>query len=251
MILICPTHHRIIDTQPDIYTVDTLLEMKAAHEVRIRDNQQMSMLLHELNAEGYASKCNGLRISSAWRFGSTLVVACSLGSDPVRVKAGRWRGSGLQFRHDDPDFGSEELFFSSEGEPDVEYWVEGYILNIVKYTYDPISNGFVPFSQHYFDCSKHPASRSVKILMNPHSISSTLITELVHHIEHQKDSGIDFDEKIIYELRNAGLSDPKKVIDELKRLKQNRCFDGCVAEAVRDVICELELVLSIKLPTSS
>lgn len=37
IILLCPTHHRIIDTDENTYTVETLTEMKMVHERKIYD----------------------------------------------------------------------------------------------------------------------------------------------------------------------------------------------------------------------
>ena len=36
LILLCPTHHKIVDDNPEEYPVETLIKMKAAHEARVR-----------------------------------------------------------------------------------------------------------------------------------------------------------------------------------------------------------------------
>jgi hypothetical protein len=37
LMLLCPTHHRIVDAQPGVYSVSALTAMKAAHEAAVRD----------------------------------------------------------------------------------------------------------------------------------------------------------------------------------------------------------------------
>jgi hypothetical protein len=44
LILLCPIHHKIIDDQPDIYTVEELQSIKVAHEQRIRESLAQTSL---------------------------------------------------------------------------------------------------------------------------------------------------------------------------------------------------------------
>lgn len=53
LILLCKVHHKLIDDQPDIYTVERLREMKAAHEEWVLETLRGS--LHELERQVAAS----------------------------------------------------------------------------------------------------------------------------------------------------------------------------------------------------
>ncbi len=53
IILLCPTHHREIDAQPNSYPVDKLLKIKAAHEILIKEaikTQVMNITFAELSS---------------------------------------------------------------------------------------------------------------------------------------------------------------------------------------------------------
>ncbi|MHA1408106.1 MAG: HNH endonuclease [Candidatus Heimdallarchaeaceae archaeon] len=43
LILLCPTHHEIIDKQPDVYTVEKILKMKMDHERWVEESVRKSM----------------------------------------------------------------------------------------------------------------------------------------------------------------------------------------------------------------
>ncbi|MEE8389767.1 MAG: HNH endonuclease, partial [Anaerolineae bacterium] len=47
-ILLCPTHHTEIDADPETWTVERLLEMKAKHEKQIITNRQHPKLMDDL-----------------------------------------------------------------------------------------------------------------------------------------------------------------------------------------------------------
>jgi len=42
LILLCPTHHRLIDAQPEIYTKEWLQKIKLGHEIEIKENGKES-----------------------------------------------------------------------------------------------------------------------------------------------------------------------------------------------------------------
>src|SRR6266850_1091012 len=42
LLLLCPTHHRIIDEQPAVFTMQTLNAFKVAHEARVRESSLSS-----------------------------------------------------------------------------------------------------------------------------------------------------------------------------------------------------------------
>lgn len=48
-ILLCPTHHTEIDSDPETWTVERLKQMKADHEQQVSRNRQFPMLMNELS----------------------------------------------------------------------------------------------------------------------------------------------------------------------------------------------------------
>ena len=88
IILFCPTHHNIVDSAPDIYTKQCIIDMKSAHEQRVRFNQLSDRCLLKVAATvpraiGQAVNC--------WQIGGSIVVIYSYGSPPVRLDHDHWR----------------------------------------------------------------------------------------------------------------------------------------------------------------
>lgn len=49
LVLLCPTHHKVVDSQPNTYGVTELKAMKAEHEERIRSNAERMRRVSEPN----------------------------------------------------------------------------------------------------------------------------------------------------------------------------------------------------------
>jgi hypothetical protein len=246
VILLCPTHHRIVDEQPQVFTVTALRDMKASHEQRVRESQRAFDALNELKTAGYENMCSGLHVANAWRFGPSLLVACSFGSNPILLPNGRWQGAGIIFKHI-LDSRSETLLMSSEAEPDLQYWAKNQVLYIVQNTYEPGSRSFVPFVEHRFDLGSYPAMRSQHLLLGefPGSVE-TLPTILEHLKRSDYDPNVDY-ESLLYQLRNIGLSEPAHVLNQIFELRSMKWYDGAAAEAATSVANELKIVKNIKL----
>jgi HNH endonuclease len=54
LILLCSTHHTLIDKQPNTYTIENLQDMKAAHEKWVRESLQGFDLMKQRDDERYA-----------------------------------------------------------------------------------------------------------------------------------------------------------------------------------------------------
>lgn len=244
LILLCPTHHSIVDAQPQIYTVESLLDMKRAHEMRIRALTRADECIQKFALAGYDHICSGLRPVNAWRLGPSLVVACSFGSDPVIIGEGRWLGSGLQFQHIYDGKGSETLVTSSEAEFDIEYWMAGESLCVIQQTYEPESQCIVPLLQRTFDLRIYPASTSTKIVLEPPEGSLYALPEVLEILRSRRLSPYENIEVSLFRLRNAGLKDPDQAIRGLASLRGLWWYDGAGAETAESVMRELELVKS-------
>ncbi len=250
VILLCPTHHRIIDSQPDVFTVTALRDMKASHERRVRDSQRAFDTLNELKTSGYENVCSGDRVANAWRFGPSLLVACSFGSDPILLKDGRWQCGGIVFRHIQ-DSRSETLLTSSEAEPDVQYWTEDQVLYVVQDTYEPESKSLVPFIENRFDLCSYPAMRSQYLLLSEFPGSIAEFPKIIERLmKSEYDPSVDY-ESLLYRLRNIGLSEPEYVLKQISALRSMKWYDGAAAETATSVVKELEIVRSIKLSGSN
>jgi hypothetical protein len=243
IMLLCPTHHRLIDSQPEVYTVPVLKAMKAQHEATVRAWQRAKNQLETAGVTGYEAICGSLRTVGAWRFRQSVLVACSFGSDPVFTETGRWRGSGLNFRHVHDCLGAENIFFSSEAEPDIEYAPTEFGFIIIQSSYAPDSDTIVPFIRHEFDFSEYPATVMVELLVSPSNRQDRDIGALVDELtKTNREAGSDQVEILLFRLRNAGLSDPDAAIQAIRSFEGIWWFDGANAEAGHSIIRELELV---------
>jgi hypothetical protein len=80
LILLCPTHHTVVDAQPTVFTAPALREMKVSHERAVRERGQFfggGVLQAVVNVQ-----CTGSTLN-VWKFGRSAVVVCSYGSPPV------------------------------------------------------------------------------------------------------------------------------------------------------------------------
>jgi hypothetical protein len=244
-ILMCPAHHRVVDAQPDVYSVKVLRAMKLQHEGLIRERLRSQAQVASVVAAGYASLCGGFRTTGAWRVGPSLVLACSYGSEPTLSVGGHWVGSGLEFHHKH-DQGSEVMFGSSEAEPDIEYWVDGSALSIVQSTYDPRSNNLAPFVEHTFILGCLPALHSVRLLLSELPASDRDLSRTVQVLKGLPRNRAADAELLLYPIRNVGLSDPDSALSAINGLHNEWWFDGANAEAAKSISRELEILKQFK-----
>src|SRR6266481_6229545 len=164
-ILLCPTHHRIVDEQPDAYPAVALRAMKRQHEDRVRFRLHPGSTGVEIPVEPFRGVFGQFEPIIAWRLRSTTIVVYSFGSPPVRRQNGHLVGSGLQLVEAGSSGTLRSLLMSSEGDPDIEFWVEDDSVHVIQQTYDPDSGGFVPLTEHVFDGSRSPVRRSMSLLL--------------------------------------------------------------------------------------
>jgi len=245
VVLFCPTHHRIVDEQPAVFTVSVLKDMKNLHEMRVRESQRSFDLLGQLKASGADELCSGQRIVFAWRFDPSLIIVCSFGSDPQLLENGRWQGSGLAFKHI-RDGRSEMLLVSSEAEPDIQYWTEGQVLCVVQHTYESGAKSLVPFVKRMFDINSYPATRSQNLLLREFPELNKELSKIMDQLRSSEYNPELSYEVLIYQLRNIGLSDPDNMKRQISALRSMKWCDGAVAEAVAAVEEELDIIHEIK-----
>lgn len=242
IILLCPTHHSIVDAQPDIYTDKVLHAMKYQHETAVRERQRSLTQLSALGARAYDSACGGRPAVGAWRSGASLVIACSYGSSPVLSNNGHWRGSGLAFQHIHDQLGRETIFDSSEAEPDIEYWLENSTFTIIQTTYEPQSRSIAPFVGHSFDLGNLPASHRIRLLLPTSLAAKENLSTIVQSLKCVTREGSLHIEEALYRIRNIGLISPDTALSAIDSLRGQWWFDGGNAEVAQSISHELQLV---------
>ena len=147
IVLLCPTHHTVVDKARGVFTKQALIAMKRAHEFRMRTNVRHTELLPAVTAVLHESA--GSRLVDCWQVESSIVVIDSYGSPPVRQHDDRWRAAGIRIgqAHIKTPQVMHWLFDSSEAKPDVEYWSSESKLYLVQETflYDDGRWRFAPF----------------------------------------------------------------------------------------------------------
>jgi hypothetical protein len=246
-LLLCPTHHRVIDERPDIYTIDALRAIKQDHESRVRSQLASHSQSQILIAAGYSSACAGNRAVNAWRVGPSTVIVCSFGSDPTPEAEDHWRGAGLEFRCIHDTLGAEQLYLTSEANFDVQYWLHEKALYIVQHTYDPTVQDIVPFIEHRFDVQCIPTEVSRRVLLHTQLDAAPTIDQLVLRINTAPGELYTRDHEIaLYELRNAGLAAPTAVLEKLREFQEKPWCDGALAEEVASIEQELRLIQQMR-----
>ena len=236
IILLCPTHHNIVDSAPDIYTKQCMIDMKSAHEQRVRFNQLSDGYLLEVaatvpNAIGKAVNC--------WQMGGSI----------VRLDHDHWRAAGVRIGQIDLHATEDVhwLFDSSEAEPDIEYWPSGSKFYVIQETFLYDEKRFAPFVKHEFDLTKMPASSQVELLLDADPSLVVKIPDIVKEIG-SIDRG-DYSDRLdvlLFQMWRAGLSDPIRVCEEFLRFKGAWWCSGANSEGVTSMSRELALVQRAK-----
>lgn len=228
-ILLCPTHHRFVDSESTLFPADALRGMKADHERRMREAQFRGQ-------EGPL----GLGVRLYGDYPTTNVHI--YGPPATRTRGGRWIGSGLHFIQSAASGQTVELFNSSEFDPDVEFWMSAGVLHIVQSTYLYDDGEFVPILKHEFDTRQFPAThRTVQLLLPPPGFKASL-RDIVTELQglHSPDSH-ERTTELLGTLFKIGLTKPEAVIEVFPRIA-DVCFPGGEASLGRLMQRELEQI---------
>ena len=244
IILLCPNHHKIVDSSPEIYTKQCVIDMKSAHEWRVAANRRSDERLRSAGITVCGVSGQAVHV---WHVGDSIIVIDSYGSPPIRLDHDHWRAAGVSIGQLHATENVHWLFNSSEAEPDIEYWLSASNFYVVQEVYLYDENRFAPFVKHEFDLTKVPALSQVELLLNVDSSLVAGIPVLVKEIW-----SIDCEDYsgrlcvLLFRLWRAGLSDPDRVCEEFRRFKAAKWCDGEMAGLVMSMIRELGLVQRAK-----
>lgn len=242
LILVCPTHHRLIDDQPQNFSVGMLEEIKRSHEDSIakdREKQNPSSNLHP--AEDYKG-FSGLPIFQSWEFTDTIFVVSQLGEDPTPTGSQSWRGKGLVFEV----IRSGKVIYSgmySEADSDVLFSVDRSLVTITEQIFDFKANRDTPFIQRIIDVgSTELLVRSIR-LYTPQDMTKRSTDEILASYEEWLENGVD-PETAVINLRDFGFANPSEVCEVIEGLFERRLVDGAVAESASMVANEISAYLN-------
>lgn len=239
LLLLCPTHHRIIDEQTLTWSVEALRQIKESHERRIRERYEAEKVARQISCLEVGDVCVGLSPVQAWRVGDNLLVVCTFGGDPVQVTTNRWRGCGLTFQIFSPVFGSRNLATYTEADPDIEFSVEGVLLRLVELTFDIDTGQFSPFIERQYDLASSSTKCRVLRLKPEPTVPKHTAKEIVDSYHSDRAAGAD-PENLILRLRDEGLGNPEAVMAAINQLRIDGYLDGVLAEAATMVCNEIE-----------
>lgn len=242
-ILLCPTHHRVIDEQPALYSAAALRAMRRNHEEQVRAGLDGRPLPIEMPAADYRGIGFGEPFV-AWKLSGSTIVVYSFGSPPVRLASGHLIGSGFQFLEYLASSPPRMLLVCTEGQPDVEFWIKNDAVHVIQQTFDPDSHGFVRLAEHHFDCSGSPVRHSISLLLSPPTGPASDLEALASEFRQLSIRNSGQGEILLYRLRNAGIRDPRRALEILSEMKSKVWYDGATAESGLDVERDLRLVLT-------
>lgn len=242
LVLVCPTHHRLIDDQPQNFGIGMLEEIKRFHEESIakdREKQSPSSNLHP--AEDY-SGFSGLPIFQSWEFSDTIFVVSQFGEDPIPTGSQSWRGNGLVFEV----IRAGKVIYSgmySEADPDVLFSVDKSLITITDQIFDFKAKRDTPFIQRVIDVGSTELSvRSIR-LYTPQDMTKRSVGEIFASYEEWLANGVD-PESAVINLRDFGFANPAEVCTVIERLFEQRQLDGAVAECASMVTDEISAYLN-------
>ncbi len=239
LLLLCPTHHRVVDAQPDIFSVKALRFIKETHEREIRKTHRVDLHLPPgLTSDITSDITIEHEVLGVWRVGDSALSVSLMGSEPSMVAENTWIGAGLIFRATDPSIGVVEIGAYSEADPDVCFSVEGSILTITEYIIEPMGLELVPFLKKTYDLTRLDQGVKSTRLFTPEFMDSISAEQAIQMYNEELSHGTDR-EMAIFSLRRVGWTNVDSVISALELLRQTKHFDGAVAECATAVINEL------------
>jgi hypothetical protein len=241
LILVCPTHHRLIDDQPQNFGIEMLAQIKRSHEDSIakdREKQRPSSNLHP--AEHYRG-FSDLPIFQSWEFIDTIFVVSQFGEEPIPTGNQSWRGNGLVFEV----IRAGKVIYSgmySEADPDVLFSVDKSLITITEQIFDFKANRDTPFIQRVIDIGGTELSvRSIR-LYTPQDMTKRSAGEILASYEEWLANGVD-PETAVINIRDFGFANPAEVCSVIKGLFEQRRVDGAVAECASMVANEISAYL--------
>lgn len=246
LILLCPTHHTLIDEQPAKYTVDVLHQMKKVHESWVDHNLGVldrAQEVHYVPDPSYERFCDH-RLIHIWKYPKAHVFCCSYGSNPVEILSGIWKASGIEFyRFPRANLNKipEYITNISEAEPDVEYRCDSEALEITNYTYDPRIAGFTPFMTMLFEHDRPIESKLLTLRLIPETEPIEVVLEYL--IQSRGSANLEAIEENLYRLRNIGVSIPRQALKLTSTLWGSWWCDGSVAETLQTIEEQFRLVI--------
>ncbi|NBD95198.1 MAG: hypothetical protein GVY11_01820 [Gammaproteobacteria bacterium] len=238
LVLLYPTHHRLVDEQPNLYSVQAIREIKEAHERRVRQRAESEAVVRSLGEEEATGMCEGLRTFGAWRIGETLLVVCLMGSDPIRVSSNAWRGAGVILKTLNVRTGIKVLGEYSEADPDITFSFENDVLRVVEWSFDVDNGCFVPFVEHRHSLRRPDVPSTTVRLAKQEGEGDFTAADILEEYRRVVASGED-PEAVVLRFRKTGLANPTAVIEALTTLREEGNFDGALAEAASMVVSEL------------
>lgn len=242
LILVCPTHHRLIDDQPQIFDIGMLEEIKRSHEdsiAKARERKSPSSNLHP--AEDYRG-FSGLPIFQSWEFTDTIFVVSQFGEDPIPTGSQSWRGNGLVFEV----IRAGKVIYSgmySEADSDVLFSVDKSLITITEQIFDFNANRDTPFIQRVIDIGSAELSvRSIR-LYTPQDMTKRSAGEILASYEKWLENGVH-PEIAVINLRDFGFANPAEVCAVIEGLFAQRQVDGAVAECASMVVDEISAYLN-------
>jgi hypothetical protein len=246
LILLCPTHHTLVDVQPTKYTVQVLHQMKKAHESWVDHNlggRNRAEEFHYIPDPVYERFCHN-RLIHLWKYPKAHVFCCSYGSNSVEILSGIWKGSGIEFYRFPGaklEKSPEHILNISEAEPEVEYRCDAEALEVTSYTYDPRVTGFAPFMTMRFEHDRPIEQRLLTLRLIPETAP---IEPVLEYLRLPRGSAnFEAIEENLFRLRNIGLSTPRQALEWTRELWGSWWCDGGVAESLADIGKQLEIVI--------
>lgn len=241
LLLLCPTHHRLIDDQPQNFSIETLKEIKRSHEDSIAKSREKQFPSSNLRPEVHYRGFSGLPIFQSWEFTDSIFVVSMLGSVPIPVGYQSWRGTGLAFEV----IREGEVIYSgmySEAEPEVLFSVENSLVTITEQIIDLKEQRYIPFIQKVIDIDSTELSVRSRRIYTPRDMTKRSEEEILASYEKWLADGVD-PETAVISLRDFGFANPSEVRAMIKGLFERRLIDGAVAECASMVADEVTAYL--------
>jgi hypothetical protein len=246
LILLCPNHHTIIDTQGDKYSEEIIYSMKRKHEVWVDNNLKRQNSLEEhhyipdINYERYSNN----RLIHIWKFPKIQILCYSFGLNPRQILSGIWKGSGLEFyRLNECETEAELFLIVYEVEPDVEYRCISEAFEVTHFTYDPRESDLTPLFTTRFDHINSVDQKTLSLRLIPEFAPISPILEFLH--SSQRGFALEDIERNLYHLRNIGLPRPKHTLEILKSLWELPWCDGAAAETLKTIENQYKIFIDL------
>jgi hypothetical protein len=193
---------------------------------------------------GAAIRCERGALAHSWIRTRGMVYACAEAELPELARPDVWRGAAIAFYKLAPGEAQPQRIRDAASQAhEVEYWIDGNRLVWELRTVDPRSAARVPLVRQTLAIDGSSLAPAVQLLLEPAAPDPARVQALLTSLRRSVPSPALSEPlaKLLFELRNYGLREPRRLSDELDAAGRGWNDSTPAAGTLAQVLLELRL----------